>query len=413
MELVEGTDLKRFLAQRGAPPPAQAYEIAIQVADGLQAIHDVGIVHRDLKTPNLMLDGSGVVKLMDFGIAKRSAVDATAATATGLVVGTPDYMSPEQARGMKVDARSDIYAFGIVVFELFTGELPFRDETPVATILRHISEPPPLDGPRAARIPQVLRPVLAKALAKDPEHRYASVREMGEALVEARDADTETASLRAVVGSAGGPALAQADMSTVVIAKPSTAAADMPTLVVASMPTVAIPSEGLAPTVQLSAAELSPQPVPVAAPPSRSRFPVVAIAGGTVALLVVGGLFLSRSPTPVAPASPVPAPSSVSATAGLTADLPVTLNALPWARVKLRPLRPSVTLPELTEEERTTPCVLRLPEAEYEVELENGGITPLLRDRIAVRAGQANDFVFRMPDFDPGQAASRAERPER
>jgi serine/threonine protein kinase len=109
----------------------------IQATAGLAAIHEAGIVHRDLKTRNIMRDSKGVVRLMDFGIAKSSLADGgLSATGTGFIVGTPEYMSPEQGRGEKVDFRSDLYSMGIVIFEVFTGELPFRAETPLATIFR-------------------------------------------------------------------------------------------------------------------------------------------------------------------------------------------------------------------------------------------------------------------------------------
>ena len=159
------------------------------MAEGLQAIHEAGIVHRDLKTANLMRDGQGVVRLMDFGIAKQVGEGATlGATATGLVVGTPEYMSPEQARGDKIDHRSDVYALGIVAFEIFTGHVPFRGETPIATIFKHLQEPPPLEGPDAplAARPSLV-PVLKKALAKDADDRYYSAAEFAQAMAEARD----------------------------------------------------------------------------------------------------------------------------------------------------------------------------------------------------------------------------------
>ena len=129
--------------------------MAIQVAEGLQAIHDVGIIHRDLKTPNLMRDARGIVRLMDFGIAKGSEETGTGGmTMTGAVMGTPEYMSPEQCRGEKIDSRSDIYSLGVVDYELFTGQVPFRGDTPVATIFKHIQDPVPFDrrsGPRSSR----------------------------------------------------------------------------------------------------------------------------------------------------------------------------------------------------------------------------------------------------------------------
>ncbi len=186
MELIEGVDLKRLLRQRGPFDAEHAFDMAIQVTEGLAAIHEVGILHRDLKTPNLMRDTHGVVRLMDFGIAKQVDAVATAATATGEVLGTPEYMSPEQIRGEKLDVRSDLYALGIVVFELFTGELPFRGDTPVNTFWMQLNDPPPLDGPRAARLPRAVVPVLARALAKSAADRHASSHDLAEALREAR-----------------------------------------------------------------------------------------------------------------------------------------------------------------------------------------------------------------------------------
>ena len=184
MEYIEGVDLKQVLKQSGALPPDRAFEMAMQIAEGLQAVHDAGIVHRDLKTPNIMTDGAGVARLMDFGVAKR--VGEGAATVTGQIVGTPEYMSPEQAQGHKVDGRSDIYALGIVIYEIFTGQVPFRGETPISTILKHLNEPPPLDGPQAVGIPDSLKSVLRRCLAKDPADRFATARDVRAALEEAR-----------------------------------------------------------------------------------------------------------------------------------------------------------------------------------------------------------------------------------
>jgi serine/threonine protein kinase len=187
MEYIEGVDMRHVLNRKGAPLPEEAFEIAIQVGQGLQAIHDVGIVHRDLKTPNIMRDSRGHVRLMDFGIAKQIGAEATmGATQMGMIVGTPEYMSPEQARGEKIDLRSDIYALGIVIYEIFTGNVPFRGETPIATIFKHLQEPPPLEGPQAAALPKPLLPVLARALAKSSADRFPTVADMVIALQEAR-----------------------------------------------------------------------------------------------------------------------------------------------------------------------------------------------------------------------------------
>jgi serine/threonine protein kinase len=168
MEYVEGTDIKQLSRERGGfLGTEEAYDVAIQTAEGLHAIHDVGIVHRDLKTSNVMRDGRGLVRLMDFGIAKIEGSDHTGGglTTTGQIMGTPEYMSPEQCLGDRIDHRSDIYGLGILVYELFTGTVPFRGDTPVATLFKHIQDPVPFDGAIAARIPLAVVPVLRKALA--------------------------------------------------------------------------------------------------------------------------------------------------------------------------------------------------------------------------------------------------------
>jgi predicted Ser/Thr protein kinase len=192
MEFVEGADIRQMARDRGGYlDPDEAFDVAIQTADGLQAIHDVGIVHRDLKTTNIMRDPSGRVRLMDFGIAKVEGADRTSGggglTTTGQIMGTPEYMSPEQCLGDRIDHRSDIYALGVVVYEIFTGTVPFRGDTPVATLFKHIQDPVPFEGPVAARIPLAAVPVLRKALAKNRADRFASSAEMAEALRRAHE----------------------------------------------------------------------------------------------------------------------------------------------------------------------------------------------------------------------------------
>jgi serine/threonine protein kinase len=187
MELVEGQDLRAVL-RRQPLEPEQVFEWGAQIANGLQALHEVGLVHRDVKALNVMIDGRGVARLMDLDIAKQWESEASGATATGQVLGTAEYMSPEYAQGLPVDARSDIYSLGVLVFEMFAGELPFRSETQVATIMKHIHDNPPLEGPRAARIPSQVVPILKKALAKKRELRYSTARGMAVALGLARNA---------------------------------------------------------------------------------------------------------------------------------------------------------------------------------------------------------------------------------
>jgi putative nucleotidyltransferase with HDIG domain len=181
MEFVAGTNLRQVVQAQGGLLAEGALTVALEIAAGLQAIHDVGVVHRDLKTLNIMLDSRGVVRLLDFGIAKEWT-GRERNTSTGIVVGTPEYMSPEQARGERVDFRSDIYALGILVYELFTGQVPFSAPTAMATLYKQVHEEPALAGEAALQIPAPLVPVLRRALAKDPAARYASVREFADAL---------------------------------------------------------------------------------------------------------------------------------------------------------------------------------------------------------------------------------------
>ncbi len=188
MEYVDGRNLRQILRQGGPPDWETAYDIALQAADGLAAIHGAGVIHRDLKPANIMIDSKDVVRLMDFGIAKVVNADI-GSTAHGRVVGSPEYMSPEQVRDWSLDFRSDIYSFGVVLFELFTGRVPFRGDSPAATILKHLEEPPPLHGPLAMRLHPAMVPILERALAKDREARYGTCAEMRRDLERARDRD--------------------------------------------------------------------------------------------------------------------------------------------------------------------------------------------------------------------------------
>jgi predicted Ser/Thr protein kinase len=185
MELVEGENLARSARERSGLPWDEAWDVALQVVSGLEAIHEAGIVHRDLKTANLMRDRRGAVRVMDFGIAKRQEDTETRATGAGAstLMGTPEYMSPEQLRGERVDCRSDLYSLAAVIYELFTGSPPLRGDSPVATIVKQLQEAPRLDSPK---LPDPLRPVLRRALSKNPADRHASASELCRALAEAR-----------------------------------------------------------------------------------------------------------------------------------------------------------------------------------------------------------------------------------
>jgi eukaryotic-like serine/threonine-protein kinase len=183
MEFIEGVNLREYLRGR-AVGTEEAFEISLQMARGLEAVHELGIVHRDFKAANIMIDARGVVKLMDFGIAKQLGA-GEGITTTGHVMGTPEYMSPEQARGGRVDLRSDVYALGCVVYEVFTGTGLFQGDSAAATLYKHLHEAPPLETPG---LPGPLMAPLGRALAKLPAERFASVTEFLAALDAARRA---------------------------------------------------------------------------------------------------------------------------------------------------------------------------------------------------------------------------------
>jgi len=372
MELVEGTNLKEVLKQRGALPPEEAYGVAVQVAEGLEAIHRVGIVHRDLKTLNVMMDAHGAAKVMDFGIAKKIAGEGVTSPSGSYVVGSPEYMSPEQARGQPVDFRSDIYALGIVVFELFTGRVPFRGDTPVATLLMQLETPPPLDGPAASAIPPPLRTVLRKALAKDPAARYASAHEMAEALRAARDsargpraalppASPDGRRSRAAVALAAVTTIAAIGLFYRARSRDSQSPAPLPPPTFASVtPPITTPS----PEPAVSSAP-PPQPSPsVHAPPSPTP---------------------GATPVPPAVVPPLASPPKPSAT-------PEPPTPSPPAAV------PPTPIPSPTPEPDGWLLVLAKPWADVTIDDKPPRQTPLAR--VPLRPGP-HSVVLAHPDYRP------------
>src|SRR5690348_4001572 len=177
-EYIEGENLKRLVERQGTLPTEQALELVIQVAGGLAFAHREGIVHRDVKPQNVLLDGAGTAKVTDFGIARSLAV-RQGMTQTGTVLGTSDYIAPEQAQGQVVDEQSDVYSLGVVLYELLTGRVPFPGENFVAVAMRHINEPPPHVRDLRPEVSPRVDAAIARAMAKRPADRFASMNELG------------------------------------------------------------------------------------------------------------------------------------------------------------------------------------------------------------------------------------------
>ena len=176
MEFVPGEDLKSYIKRIGPLSPAKAISISKQVCQGLAEAHKLGVIHCDLKSQNIMIDGEGNVRIVDFGVAR--SLKSRGMTETGLMIGTPEYMSIEQVEGKKVDQRSDIYSLGIILYEMVTGKVPFKADTPLSTALRHTTQAPPDPRGIITEIPEELSSMILKCLEKDKEKRCNSAEEL-------------------------------------------------------------------------------------------------------------------------------------------------------------------------------------------------------------------------------------------
>jgi CheY-like chemotaxis protein/predicted Ser/Thr protein kinase len=180
MELIDGTDLWTLVGQRRRFPPAEAVPILRQIARGTAAIHRLGILHRDLKSQNVIVDRQGAAVILDFGLARHAG--ETGLTIASVLLGTPQYMAPEQALGDELDARADLYSIGIIAWEMLTGRTPFEGESPVATAMKQVHEPLPDLGALVPSLPGDLVSVVTRVLSKERERRHASALELDDEL---------------------------------------------------------------------------------------------------------------------------------------------------------------------------------------------------------------------------------------
>jgi len=331
MEYVQGRTLKDVLAAEGIMPPFRAGEIGAQVAAALAAAHLRGLVHRDVKPANIMLTADGTAKVTDFGIARIET--ASPLTQPAAVVGTAQYIAPEQAEGRIVDGRSDIYSLGCVLYELLTGQVPFTGATPVAIAYRHVQDPvvpPRLLNPN---IPPELEAVVLKAMAKAPGDRYQTAAQLA--------ADLERSSAAPLFAAAPGAA----------------ASAEMATQYLPPSPTqMGPPAPGPGPTGPMATRVLSTpiNPAPVGLGSRAARYAdATAITVPSVprpwrtALLVAGGLLFTALLT-LGVASLVIKSVSGSGNAGATAT---TAAALPTVS------EPASTIPPITTTAASGPLI--------------------------------------------------------
>jgi serine/threonine-protein kinase len=325
MEYLEGQPLNELIRDQGALPPARALPILCEVLDALSAAHAMGVIHRDLKPSNIFVvrqsNGAEYIKVLDFGLAKRTTTpDATSAqTHSNLIIGTPQYMAPEQALCEAVGPQTDLYAVGVIAFELLTGQRPFPGRSHMEVVAHHLKSPPPAPSSLVPQPPE-LDALVLRLLIKEPKQRPASASEV------ARE-------LRALIQpSDGAPVLV-----------PRTISRPLPTV----RPADSAPLN--APTATLSPTPSTPRPAleARAEPPARgSRWKWAAMAaGGTLALALGAGLVVSREPAPSVSAEPPPSLAPVASTSTPPAPAPQPVATAP----EPEPQSPPAPAPALAE----------------------------------------------------------------
>jgi len=332
MEWVDGSDLKHLVRDRAPLPPQEATQLVLDLLRGLAAIHRAGVVHRDVKPQNVLIDRSGRAKLTDFGIART--VRDTELTETGSVIGTAAYMAPEQATGQPVSPATDLYAVGIILYELLTGRLPFPGENPIDVLYRHVHEVPAPPRRFNPAIPPALEAVVLRALAKRPAERFGSAEAMA-AAIEAAMASPQPLAPGSTIVPVPGPRASGRLVTRRVrpVARPRAWSA----VAMAGGMTVLVLSLVVALTLASSA---EPVPVPTPAPkplPSDATVPVVPEPSPTPV----------PTPEPAATSRPEPTPRRAVVSTPEPTATPIPTSA-PTATAERRPPVQLVLPPEVT-----------------------------------------------------------------
>src|SRR6185312_5739653 len=292
MEFLDGKALSERMREEPPLPFAESLDVMLQVVSGLAAAHDKGIVHRDMKPENIFLGqkyGRPLVKILDFGIAKVSGAEGNRSlTRTGTIFGTPHYMSPEQALGKTLDHRADIYSVGVIMYELFTGKVPFEAESFMGILTKHITTQPtpPRQVAPERDISPAIEAVIMRALAKEPEERYQSMAEL-------------TAELAGIAAEVA-PEVLQPRPSSQALAQ------------ISKPLSTVMPSRAATPLPKPPSGKL-PLPLDETKPHAkkRSAAPYVVVATLLVAAAAGAVVYVSRTPAPTTPPAPAPAPVAV------------------------------------------------------------------------------------------------------
>ncbi|MEM7244198.1 MAG: serine/threonine-protein kinase [Acidobacteriota bacterium] len=396
MELLVGEDLKDYVERKKRLPVDEAVDILIQVCDGLAYAHARKIVHRDIKPANIHVCDDGRVKVMDFGVAK---MESTNLTATGMVIGTPDYMSPEQIQGKAVDQRTDIFAAGVVFYELLSRSKPFTADSITSVIYNVVFKEPPSFDSLSLDVPAEIERIIRKAMAKDLDQRYQDISEM------ARDLRAWAGKPQPGAAVSAAAEVGEEDATTEISASDVAAATQAGPMPSPGADTVQVGESksdraGAAPAAGtvVGGAPAGGAGASAAAAPAKSKLPVFIGVAAAIGLIAAGWFFLGPKGGGGGGSDPPPV---------VNAD-PVSVDVLiaPWAHIDSLQRTDQGAASEIALDESNTPVRLSLPPGSYRMEVSNPALD--LRDVISFDVSPGSDQLIRrtLSGFEPGSAIS-------